>query len=100
MTRYSIEPRTTKYVKGYGVLSFATNLSGKNGKQLLNTGINASKKVIHKAGEASGEVLGNRIGDKIVKTKPIIDEISRNVEKIIIPPEKSEELLNQIRQVL
>ena len=37
MTRYSIELRTTKYVKGYRFLSFARNLSNKYGKQLLNT---------------------------------------------------------------
>ena len=33
MRRYSIEPRTTKYVKGYGFLS----LPRKNKKQLLDT---------------------------------------------------------------
>ena len=39
MTRYSIEPRTRKYVKVYGFLSFARNLSNKCkcGKQLLDT---------------------------------------------------------------
>ena len=37
MTRYSIEPRTRKYVKGYGILSFARNLSNKSGKKILGT---------------------------------------------------------------
>ena len=32
-------------------------------KQLLDTWINASKKVIHKAAEATGEFLGNKIAD-------------------------------------
>ena len=32
MTRYSMEPRTRKYVKGYGFLSFTRNLSDKHGK--------------------------------------------------------------------
>ena len=27
MTRYSVEPRTRKYVKGYGFLFFAKNLN-------------------------------------------------------------------------
>ena len=31
MTRYSIEPRTRKYVKGHGFLSFTRNLSNKYG---------------------------------------------------------------------
>ena len=34
---YSIKPRTRKYVKGYGFLSFVRNLSSKYGKQLLDT---------------------------------------------------------------
>ena len=79
--------RTKNYkicVKGYGVLTFATNLSNKHRKQLLNTGINASKRVVHK----TGEFLGNEIVDEVnnlydrrtVKTKP--------AEEIIIPPEK------------
>ena len=32
MTRYSIEPITRKYVKGYTFLSFARNLSDKKKK--------------------------------------------------------------------
>ena len=53
MTRYSIEPRTSKYVRGYGFLSFTRNMSSKYWKQLLDstkTGIDAlktaSKKII------------------------------------------------------
>ena len=33
---YSIEPGTRKYVKGYGFLLFARNLSNKCGKELLD----------------------------------------------------------------
>ena len=40
MRRYSIEPRTRKYVEGYGFLSFARKYK----KQLLDTGLDASKK--------------------------------------------------------
>ena len=29
MTRYSIKPKKRRYVKGYGILSFATNLTNK-----------------------------------------------------------------------
>ena len=60
----------------------------------------ASKKVVHKA----CAFLGNKIedaltkwnNDKIVK----LDEGSRNVEEIIILPEKRKELLSELRQVL
>ena len=80
MTRYSIEPRTRKYVKGYGSLSFTRNYK----KQLSDTDLNASKKVFHKAGEYSG----NKIADAV--TKPNDDNIeSQNpIEEIIIPSPK------------
>ena len=43
MTRYSIEPRTRKYVKRYGFLSFARNLSNKYGEQLLDDATKMTK---------------------------------------------------------
>ena len=47
MTRYSIEPRTRKYVKGYGFLSFARKYK----KEILVKELDASKKVVHRASE-------------------------------------------------
>ena len=35
-----------------------------------------------------------------MKTKHVIDENARSAEKIIIPSEKIEEILNELRQVL
>ena len=35
-----------------------------------------------------------------MKTKHAIDENPRNVEEIIIPPEKTEKILNELWQVL
>ena len=65
MMRYSIEPRTRKYAKGYRCLSFARNLPGKYKKHLLDTRLDslktASKKVILKI----GEFLGNNIADAV-----------------------------------
>ena len=94
MVHYSIEPRTRKCVKGYGFLSFA---------RILDTGLDAlktaSKIVVHKAAEATGEFKGNKVTDKIVKQKPVIDENSRDAEKVIIPPEKREEISKELRQV-
>ena len=63
-------------------MSFARNFSNKYRKQLLDTGTNASKMVIHKTVKAKGELLGIKLADpvtksnndKIVKTKPAIDE--------------------------
>ena len=41
---YSLEPNYRKYVKGYGLLSFARKFGDNNGKKLINTGINSAKK--------------------------------------------------------
>ena len=104
---YSLEPRTRKPVKGYGFLSFAR----KYRKQLLDTELNApktaSKKVVHEAAEATGEFLGNKIADKILKPKYVIDENPRNAGEIIILQKKKEKkkkdretILNELRQLL
>ena len=64
------------------------------------------KNVAHKAAEATGEFLGNKMADaklydgKSIKLKAMPDANSRDVEEIIIPPEKREEILNELRQVL
>ena len=75
--RYSIEPRERIYVKGYGFLSFAKsmgkNLSNKYGQKLLDSAKKsttdaiktASKRAIQKTAEASVDLIGNKIVDKI-----------------------------------
>ena len=57
MSRYSIEPKTRKYVKEYGFLLFARKYK----KQILDKGLDASKKVVYKA----GEFIGNKNGDAV-----------------------------------
>ena len=100
MQRCSVEPRTRKYDKGYGFLSFAR----KSKKQLLDIGLDSlkitSKKAVHKAGEFFGNKIEDTVtksnDDKIVKS----DENPRNVEEIIISLEKSDEILKKLRKVL
>ena len=88
MTRYSIEPGTRKYIEEYAFLSFARKYK----KQLLDTGLNASKKVeFHKAGES----IENKIADAITKSSNDNIEKEEPVEEIIIPPEKREEMLTE-----
>ena len=96
MIRYSTKLRTRKYVKGYGFLSFARNLSNKCGKQLLETptkaGLDAlktvSERVIHNTIEATGKVISTKIVYKILKPKLVYDENSRNGEEIVVLLEK------------
>ena len=96
MTRYSTEPRIRKYVKRYWFLSFAR----KYRKKLLDTGLDAvktaSKKVFHKTAETTGELRGNKITNKIVKQKSVIHENSWDIEKIITPSGKREDIINKL----
>ena len=82
--RYSIERRDRIYVKGYRFLPFAKSmgrnankvaksLSNKYGQKLLDSAKKytadaiktASKKAIQKTAEATGDLIDNKIADKI-----------------------------------
>ena len=78
--RYLIEPRDSNnriHVKEYGLLSFAKNmgksLSNKYGQKLLDSAKKsttdaiktASKRAIQKTAEATGDLIGIKIADKI-----------------------------------
>ena len=98
--RYSTEPRFTKYVKGYGFLSFTKKCGNKYGKKLMDTatktGIDsaktASKKLVQKTAEAAGDLIGNKIADKITSIgKP------KEIEEIYIQPEKRQRIIDDLR---
>ena len=69
----STEPIITKYINGYGSLSFSRNISTKYRRKLLDSATireldalkTASKKVVHKAAEVTGEFIGNKIAEKL-----------------------------------
>ena len=71
--RYSTEPRYRKYVEDYGFLPFARKFGDKYGKKLMNTATKkvigaaktASKRVVKKTAEATGDLIENKIADKI-----------------------------------
>ena len=86
--RYSTEPKYRKHVKGYGFLSFARIFGDRYGKTLMNTatktGIDAaktaSKRLVQKTSEGTGDLVGNKIADKIIsvgKTKSKVEENER-----------------------
>ena len=70
--RYSIE-KDRKYVEGYGFLSFARNFGDKYGKKLMdaatkieiNAAKTASKRVVQKTEKPTGDLIGDKIVDKI-----------------------------------
>ena len=101
--RYSTQAKFRKYVKGYGFLSFARN---KYGKKLINTatkmGIDAaksaSKRVVQKTAEATGDLIGNKIADKITSLgKPKEKEKINKPEEIYIPPEKTQQIIDNLK---
>ena len=78
--RYSIQPKFRKYIKGYGSLSFARKFGNIYGKKLMDTATKTemdaakivSKRVVQKTAEATGDLIGNNMADKITslgKTK-------------------------------
>ena len=105
--RYSTEPKFRKYVKGYGFLSFARIFGDKYGKKLMDTatkiGIDAaktdSKKVVQKTAEGTGNLIGNKMADKIFslgKTKSKGKEKEDGRHEIYIPPEKRRQFIDEL----
>ena len=122
--RYSLEPRYRRYVQGEGFISFAKNIGNKYGRKLFDKSIDvgismknkygkkildnslsagkdfvkiAGKKVLTKSAEATGDLIGNKIADKITKStrnkeQKEDDRIMEETQELIIPPEKREQI--------
>ena len=125
--RYSTEPRDTIYVKGYGFLSFAKSmgksLSNIYGQKLLDSAKRftadaiktASKRAIPKTAEATGELIGNKIADKItsVSKKPAMELYSKELpnnnnetdaeitthKKRYVSPEERRQIIDELRLI-
>ena len=87
--RYSIQSRYRVYVTVYGFLSLTKNLSNKYSQKLIDTAKKsttdalktASKRAIQKTAEANGDLIGNKIADKITSTsKKPVKELHNNDE--------------------
>ena len=92
--RYSIDPKDRIYVKGYGFLSFAKNMSKNlsnkysqkriySAKRFTTNGIKtASKREIQKTAEATGDLIGNKIAEKIINaSKKSSNELHSEIEE-------------------
>ena len=102
--RYSTEPRFRKYFTGYSFLSFARTFGDKCGKKLMDpatkTGIDAaktaSKIVVQKTAEATGDLIENKIADKInLLGKP--KGKTNKAEEIYIPSEKRQQIIDDLK---
>ena len=127
--RYSLEPHYRKYVQGQGFMSFARNIGNKYGKKIfdkilevgksmkkkygkkildnsLSAGKDftkiAGKKVFTKSAEATGDLIGNKVADRITKSarnkeRKEDDRIMEETQEIIIPPVKGEQIIRDIK---
>ena len=104
--RYSTEPKFRKYVKGYGFLSFARKIGDKYDKKLMDTTRNAgidaaktaSKRIVQKTAEGTGDMIGNKIADNtnsVGKSKE--KEKIKKAEEIYIPPEKRQQIIDDLK---
>ena len=79
----------------------------KYGKRIINTTKNqgsefaktAGKRIVQKSAEATGDLIGNKIANKInslgkSKNK---EKQTNEEEEIIIPPEKRQQIINDLR---
>ena len=73
----------------------------KTGEDFAKT---AGKRVIHKSAEATGDLVGNKIADKIIsKGKPRSkkekdeDNVIEETREMIIPPEKRQQTIKDLK---
>ena len=121
--RYSLEPHYRRYVQGQGFMSFARNIGNKYGKKIFDKSLDvgksmkkkygkksvgkdfakiAGKKVLTKSAEATGALIGNKIADRITKSarnkeQKEDDRIMEEMQEIIIPPEKRDPIVKDLK---
>ena len=120
--KYQTDNKYRKYIQGYGFLLFARKFGNKYGKKIMDTAVNtknmfgknimdttkkegikfaetSGKKILHKSAIAAADLIGNKIADKITSlgNKQKNDEINKEQEEITIPPEKRQQIINDLR---
>ena len=123
--RYSLEPNYRKYIQGQGFISFAKNIGNKYGRKIFDKSIDASnkygrkildksmdagkdfakiagRKVLHNIAEATGEMIGNKVAGRITKSsrnkaQKEDDRIMEETQEILIPPEKREQIIRDLK---
>ena len=127
--RYSLEPHYRRYVQRQGFMYFARNIGNKYGKKLFDKSIDvgksmkkksgkkildnslsagkdfakiAGKNVLTKSAEATGDLIGNKIADRITKSSKNKDQkeddrIMEETQELIIPPEKREQIIRDLK---
>ena len=123
--RYSLEPSYRRYVQGQGFMSFAKNIGNEYGKKIFDKSMDVSKKygnklldnslsagkdfakiagkrMLTKSAEETGDLIGNKIADRITrstrnKAQKEDDRIMEETQEILIPPEKREQIIRDLK---
>ena len=91
-------------------LDIGKSMKKKYGKKVLDNSLSAGKdfakitgkKVLTKSAEATGDLIGNKIADSITKSarnkeQKENDRIMEETQEIIIPPEKREQIIRDLK---
>ena len=91
-------------------LDVGKSMKKKYSKKILDNSLSAGKdfakkagkKVLTKSAEATGDLIGNKIADRISKStrnkaQKEDDRIIKETQKIIIPPEKREQIIRDLK---
>ena len=91
-------------------MSFARKFGDKHGKILMDTATKtgmdaakiASKRVVQKTAEATGDLIGNKIADQITslgktKSKRKTNGKEKEQQEIYIPPEKRQQIIYDLK---
>ena len=71
------------------------DIAAKTGIEAAKT---ASKRLVQKTAEATGDLIRNKIADKITLIgKPKEKEKTKEIEEIYIPPEKRQQIVDDLR---
>ena len=91
-------------------LDVVKSMKNKYGKKILDNSLSAGKdfakiagkKVLTKSAEATGDLIGNKIADRITKSarnkeQKENDRIMEETQEIIIRPEKREQIVKDLK---
>ena len=94
-------------------LDVGKSMKKKYGKKILDNSLSAGKdfakitgkKVLTKSAEATGDLIGNKIADRITKSarnkaQKEDDRIMEETQEIIIPPEKREQIIRDSLEIM
>ena len=57
----------------------------------------ASKRIVQKTAEATGDLIGNKIDDKITSIDKTKEKETKKTEEIYISPEKRQQVIDDLR---